>query len=232
MKNYNSTFEIKIKEALKKWKFDNNNSLEEKDYEIFYRAFTHKTYSNEHKNIKNYQYLEFLGDTVLQFTVSDIIFRNFPNFNEGDATALRSSIVDKKNLGQWSAKMGLPLLIRASRNAFINGKNIKTDSDIFESLIAAIYLVFGFEKTYDFISNLLKSEIKTFSKKSLKDSKSKFQELIQGSGNNRIEYETYAIENSLFRSNVFVNEMKYGSGVGKSKKEAEKNAALDALTKV
>ncbi|MBN0970513.1 ribonuclease III [Mycoplasma phocoeninasale] len=232
MSSDNQQFELKIKDALKSWGLDNEDSLKEEQYEIFYRAFTHKTYANEHKRAESYQYLEFLGDTVLQFVVSDIIFRKFPKFNEGDATALRSSIVDKKNLGYWSEKMGLPSLLRASKNAFINGKNIKTDSDIFESMIAAVYLVFGFQKTYQFISNLLKKEIENFSKKSLKDPKSKFQELIQISGANKIEYETHAIENSLFKSSVFVNEMKYGSGTGNSKKEAEKNAALDALTKI
>ncbi|WP_373434896.1 ribonuclease III [Metamycoplasma equirhinis] len=226
-----SEFENNIKNFLIKCNIK-PNKLSKDNLEIFYQAFTHKTYSNENKGTKNYQYLEFLGDAVLQFTISEIIYHKFPNYDEGKATALRASIVDQNNLGNLANAMGLPQLVRSSKNAFINGRNIKSESDVLEAFIGALHLVYGYEFVLSFIYNLFLQDLENHSIMNLKDPKTLLQEYVQLSGTNTIKYETFATDNSLFKSEVYVNGMKYGSGMGNSKKEAEKLAATDALNKL
>ncbi|WP_027122439.1 ribonuclease III [Metamycoplasma spumans] len=226
----NNEFRKLIADKLEKTGFD-PSELDSNSWEYFEQAFTHKSYSNEHKNAKNYQYLEFLGDSILQFLVTNAIYWTYPEQNEGVATALRSAIVDRENLGRLANEIGLVECLRASKGTFNNGKNMKADSDIFESFVGALYCVYGLGAAEAFIEEFLLVDLEKFSHQSLKDPKSRFQELIQTSGKNEITYENTPLANGLFESKVMVDDCIYGTGVGKTKKDAEKAAADEALKK-
>ncbi|TPR54739.1 ribonuclease III [Metamycoplasma neophronis] len=226
----NKDFRKQLKNILENASFDTADLTDEM-WSYFEQAFTHKTYVNEHKGTKSYQYLEFLGDAVLQFLVSNAIFWTFPNDNEGHATALRSAIVDRENLGRLANELKLVDCVRASKGAYNNGKTIKADSDLFESFVGAIYCVYGLGAVESFIEKVLLVDLENFSNSSLKDPKSRFQELVQTSGKNDIFYENTALGNGLFESRVMIDKCVYGIGIGKTKKEAEKAAATEALKK-
>ncbi|WP_412031660.1 ribonuclease III [Metamycoplasma buccale] len=199
-----------------------------KHIEYFYQAFTHTTFANEHRNCKSFQYLEFLGDAILQYVISNEIFKRYPDYKEGEATRHRSAIVSNKNLSNIAKKLGLMNCVRTGKNAFINGKNEKIDSDFFESFIAAYYLEFNLNKTIEFLQKYLFPSIEQFSKSNLKDPKTIFQEFIQMHSKSLIHYHSEEKDNE-FVSLVIVDGQTYGIGKGKSKKEAEKAAARNAL---
>ncbi|MDD1375299.1 ribonuclease III family protein [Metamycoplasma hyosynoviae] len=168
--------DTKFRERIKKLLIDLNIYDENINIDTFCRALTHSTYANEHKNVKDFQYLEFLGDSILQFLVSKEIYRLYPEYKEGRATQHRSYAVNNKTLSEVSEKIGLSENILFSKNAFLNGKNEKINSDFFEAFIAAIYL----EKGLDFTDKFIKKHLKDYllNEKIDKDPKTTFQELI------------------------------------------------------
>ncbi|WP_165000502.1 ribonuclease III family protein [Metamycoplasma orale] len=131
----------------------------------FCEALTHTTFSNEHKNVQNFEYLEFLGDAIIEFVVTAEIYKRFPNYNEGMATQHRISIVNNHTLSTISRKLKIIDNIRTGNKAFINGQNEKVDSDFFEAFIAALYV----EKGLDFATKFLLKTLKNiFIKSTLK----------------------------------------------------------------
>ncbi|TPE57716.1 ribonuclease III [[Mycoplasma] falconis] len=226
MNNWQEDLLIYLKEN-----FDINN-LNEDQKAIFFEAFTHKSYTNEHRSQKSYQYLEFLGDAVLQFMVGEEIYKQQQDFDEGQATLLRSKIVDRENLGRVSNELNLVDKIRCGKNAFLNGRNIKAQSDIFESFIGAVYISFGLSRVREIVDKYLTNDMKAILNDFVKDPKSRFQELIQSTSVSNIVYKDEAIANGMFESAVYVDDMKFGEGQGLTKKEAQKNAALAALEKM
>ncbi|MDC8920470.1 ribonuclease III [Metamycoplasma hyosynoviae] len=220
--------DTKFREGIKKLLIDLNIYDENINIDTFCRALTHSTYANEHKNVKDFQYLEFLGDSILQFLVSKEIYRLYPEYKEGRATQHRSYAVNNKTLSEVSEKIGLSENILFSKNAFLNGKNEKINSDFFEAFIAAIYL----EKGLDFTDKFIKKHLKDYllNEKIDKDPKTTFQELIQLNGSCKIIYKTDFLEElGKFQSAIIVDNKKYGIGFGKTKKEAKENAAKNAL---
>lgn len=228
MKN---NFEENLQNALLKFNI-NFQKLDEQKIRYFYNAFTHSSYSNEHKNLESYQYLEFLGDSVLGFVVSDHIFDNYKNFGEGKATKLKSEIVDKNALGFLSKYYGFPNCLRTGKSAFANGKGIKSDSDLIESFIGACYKAYGLEFTKEIIYHFIDKILKKFHNSINEHPKTKLQELVQSNWGCRPRYEDQALNNGKFESKVFINNNLYGEGIGQSKKESQTKAASDALKKM
>ena len=174
-------------------------------------AITHSSYANEHKaqHIKYNERLEFLGDAVLSIVVSDYIFKHCPELPEGELTKLRAS---RHNGG-------------AERPSIL--------SDAFEALIAAIYIDGGIEPAKKHILNFIIPAIKNSKKKRVKDYKTTLQEIVQKNPGERLEYvltgESGPDHNKHFTVEVHLNSNVIGKGGGRSKKEAEQQAAREAL---
>lgn len=209
---------------LKKYNIDIKNK------ELLLTALTHSSFSNEH-DTENYERLEFLGDAVLQVTISEYFYLN-TNLHEGEMSKKRASYVCEKALANYSKDLGLVPYIRVG-NGQLSNINDTIIADIFESTIGAIYLDQGFETAKELITKIV---IPYIEKKVvfLDDYKSLLQELVQTSKKS-LEYkvinESGPAHNKVFEVEVVIDNIKYGVGRGKSKKEAEQNAALDAYNK-
>ena len=208
---------------LSKYGIDINNK-------IFETALTHSSYSNEHGK-ESYERLEFLGDAVLQLILSDYFYKT-TNYDEGEMSKIRASYVCESALFAYAKDIDIIEDIKLG-HGLENQVNEPIVADIFESIVAAIYLTYGYKKANDFVLDLAVPYIKkniVF----LSDYKSYFQELVQ-TDRNTVSYnvvkETGPSHNKSYEVEVMVNDIVYGKGRGKSKKEAEQNAAHDAIEK-
>ncbi len=212
-----------------KYKFKDENLLKE--------ALTHSSYANEHKgnNIKCNERLEFLGDSVLSIVVSDYIYKNCPELPEGDLTKLRASLVCEESLYKFAKKINLGSYLILSRGEHHNkgAERPSILSDAFEALIAAIYLDGGRESAADFILKFVIPEVKNYKKHPAKDYKTKLQEIIQKNPGEILKYvlvkESGPDHEKHFIVEVHLNSNVIGKGGGKSKKQAEQQAAREAL---
>lgn len=199
-------------------------------------ALTHSSYANEVKNgTKCNERLEFLGDAVLSIVVSDYIFLNCPNLPEGDLTKLRASLVCEKSLCGFSKSLEVGKYLLLSRGEQHSGGRNRASilADAFEAIIAAIYLDGGMEEARKFILKFVVPEIKNPKPKSFKDYKTDLQEIIQQNPEEVLEYvlvgESGPDHNKHFVVEAHLNSNVIGKGGGKSKKEAEQQAARQAL---
>ncbi len=211
------------------YKFNNPALLRE--------ALTHSSYANEHrdKGVKCNERLEFLGDAVLSIVVADYIFENCPELPEGELTKLRSSLVCEKALFKFGKQINLGnylVLSRGERNGG-GAERPSIVSDAFEAVIAAIYLDGGMEPAAKHILRFVVPEIKSHNNKPFKDYKTTLQEIVQKNPGERIEYrlasESGPDHDKHFVFEVLLNSNVIGKGGGRSKKEAEQNAAREAL---
>ena len=193
-------------------------------------AFTHSSYSNEN-HCDNYERLEFLGDAVLELVTSDYFYRE-TSYKEGDMSKVRASFVCEKALATYAKNLQMEQYIRVGHG---QEKNVNDTiiADVFEAVIGAIYLDQGFQVAKKYIDDIVIPYIK--SKKSfLGDYKSALQEMVQ-TDKKSLEYvligESGPAHDKKFEVEVKIDGMIYGVGSGKSKKEAEQNAALDAIHK-
>ncbi len=194
-------------------------------------ALTHSSYSNEHGG-ENYERLEFLGDAVLQIIMSEYLFKN-TTYPEGKMSKVRASFVCEQALRVYSEDLGLIPFIKVGHG---EEKNISDNiiADIFESVLGAVYLEFGLDKAKEIIYDIAIPYVKD-NHIFLGDYKSLLQEYTQTTRNS-LEYvlikETGPSHNKRFEVIVKIDDIIYGKGVGKSKKEAEQNAAYDAYLKI
>ncbi len=201
------------------------------------QALTHKSWVNENKNIRRTnERLEFLGDAVLEYVVSAEIFKKFPNEEEGFLTALRASLVNTTNLATHAQSAGIGdevyFLSGADENT---AKNISILADTVEAIIGALFIDKGISVVYQFITEEILSDVEEKIKKPLKDPKSRLQEFIQTNGKSSPKYkvvdEKGPDHNKEFTVEVIVDGKPLSQGQGKSKSEAEQNAAELALKK-
>lgn len=198
------------------------------DNKILSEALTHTSYSNEHKCV-SYERLEFLGDAVLQLIMSDYYYKN-TEYAEGDMSKLRASYVCESALDEYAKKINLASFIKVG-HGLEHTINETITADVFEAVIATIYLNSGFSKAKEFVmDNAL-----PFIKKGvafMQDYKSYLQELVQ-TDKKSVIYNLIKEEgpshNKTFTIEVIVDDIVYGIGTGKSKKEAEQNAAKNAI---
>ncbi len=221
---------IKKMQELIGYEFKNDDYLIE--------ALTHSSYSNETKGkkIHNNERLEFLGDSVLSIVISEYLFKTFPNTPEGNLTKLRAKIVCEATLAQCAKDIMLGDYMNFGKGEEMTGGRQRASilADAFEALIAAIYLDGGIASANEFIINYMQKHIDdAVSGKFFLDYKTHFQELVQNDKNNKINYEIVKEEGpdhcKLFYANVLLNDKVVGSGQGRSKKEAEQEAAKAAL---
>ncbi len=213
-----------------------------KDIGFLENALTHSSYSNENKIYKriNNERLEFLGDSVLGIVVSRYIYKEFPNYPEGDLSKLRAQVVCEDMLNEIAVKHDVgKYLVLGKGEETTGGRDRKSIlADAVEAIIAAIYLDGGLESADVFILDNLKDNINTLVKgKIFSDYKSYLQEYLQSqNSSNRIKYvvtnEEGPDHDKIFYVDLLVNKKKFGEGSGKSKKVAEQNAAKEALVKL
>ncbi len=212
-----------------------------KNQDILKEALTHSSFSNERKEnmVHNNERLEFLGDAVLSIVISDYLFKTHVNLPEGELTKIRSKIVCESTLGECSKRIELGQYMYFGKGEEMTGgrKRISILADAFESLIAAIYLDGGLESSRLFIMEYMKAEIQNaITGMVFLDYKTHLQEIVQIRKDNRIKYEIIGEEGpdhcKLFYTQVKLNDIVIGYGKGRSKKEAEQEAAQMAIEKV
>lgn len=215
-------------EKLIDYKFKNNRLLIE--------AVTHSSFANEkHDGTRYNERLEFLGDSVLSIVVSDYIYLNCPHLPEGELTKLRAALVCEKSLYAFAKQINLGSFIRLSKGERKSGGDDRPSilSDAFEALIAAIYLDGGIEPARKFILGFVVPEIKSSKPRKFKDYKTALQEIIQKNPEEHLRYvlvkESGPDHDKHFVVEVHLNSNVIGKGGGRSKKEAEQQAAREAL---
>jgi len=210
------------------------------DKELLKKSLTHSSYTNEMKSrgviCECNERLEFLGDSILQIISSELLYAYFDSLHEGDLSRIRAQIVCEKALNKYATELGLGEFLLLGHGEELNNgrKRPSILADAFEALIAAIYLEAGLEKTRDFLLPFLESEIKTIETgKHGEDSKSRLQEIVQREPNERFEYvlvkESGPAHDREFEVEARLNRNVIGKGKGKTKREAEQNAATQAL---
>lgn len=212
------------------------NSFKDKD--LFEMALTHKSWVNEHKNIRrSNERLEFLGDAILEYIVSEIIYKNYSNKEEGYLTALRAKLVNTVSLSEAAKKLELGKYLFLSKGEEDTGgrTNQSLLADTLEAIIGAIYLDRGTSECGKFIEEYILADLNKISKEPLKDPKSLFQEIVQSKGFMTPKYVVINEEgpdhNKNFTLQVLVDGKMMGEGSGKNKSEAAQNAAKNALSK-
>lgn len=207
-----------------------------KDKELLKVALTHSSYANGKKNIKFNERLEFLGDSVLQISISEYLFLNYSKKTEGELTKRRALIVCENSLYEIAKKWDLGKHIRMSKGEELTGgrERVSILADCVEAIIAAIYIDAGFEKAKEFVLTNFKETIdKAIKNKIVLDYKTKLQEVMQKNGDVDIQYDLIKYEGPphrrKFYTQVSVNSKVLGNGTGYSKKESEQSAAKKAL---
>jgi len=202
------------------------------------QALTHSSYINEHKMgvLENNERLEFLGDAVLELMVSRHIFAQYPELSEGELTKLRASVVCEAMLSKKARTLGLGEQLRMSRGEVQTGGGDRDSTlcDAFEAVLGAIYLDGGFDAASGFVLAHLAGDIAALRSEIWRsDCKTYLQEQLQKSGRATIEY-TVVDEHGPEHDKIFVVALRHngeliGNGRGRNKKEAEQDAAADAI---
>ena len=206
----------------------------EKESELYIQAFTHTSYANEH-GLESYERLEYLGDAILEFVMSEYLYKN-TTLKEGDMTKIRAHYVCENALYEYSIKFKLNEYLRLGNGEAENGGKFRKAivADIYEAFIGALYLEEGIEKAKEFIYLSAIPFIRDNKLDFYHDYKSKLQELVQ-TDKRSLEYvvidETGPAHNKTFTVNVKIDDVIYGVGSAHSKKEAEQEAAKNALDK-
>ncbi|MCL4359675.1 ribonuclease III [Patescibacteria group bacterium] len=207
------------------------------DQQLLQSAFYHRSYLNEARDIKeSNERLEFLGDAVLSFLTSQYLYRTYPEYPEGTLTNIRSSLVKTKSLAMIAANLHLGELLFLSRGEDESGgrKNISLLADTFEALLGALYLDQGIPEAKRFLETFLFPETKrVIESRAYIDFKSFLQEVVQQDSRISPTYHVTKSEgpdhDKTFWIDAVTGEKVLGSGTGKSKQQAEQEAARDAL---
>lgn len=198
-------------------------------------AFTHSSYVNETQKGEDYERLEFLGDKILDFIVSEYLYTT-KELKEGEMTKIRANYVCENALYDYSKKLDFGKYLRLGKGEESTGGRDKKAilADVFEAFIAATYLIYGIDKVKKIVYDIVISAIEEEKDYFLHDYKSILQELVQTDKTGAV-YEVVSEEgpshDKTFKVNVKVNDVILGEGTAKSKKEAEQEAAKDALSK-
>lgn len=212
------------------------------DIKLLKLALTHKSFAYDVNNVpdlnKKYnERIEFLGDAILEHIISDMLYNYKPELSEGDMTKKRASIVCETSLSSAMKRInGQEYIYLGKCEKTSNGKMKDAIlADAFEAVIGAIYVDAGYEVTKDIVLRLLDNEIKlTLKGKNLNvDYKTALQEKLQENGTVKIEYilveQTGPEHDKTFKVELLFNGKKIGEGIGKSKKQAEQDAAKYAF---
>jgi len=209
-----------------------------KDTTLLLSAVTHRSYLNEHREAtwEHNERLEFLGDAVLELVVTDYLFARYPDKPEGELTAVRAALVNTTSLSNASELLGVnKFLLMSKGEAKDEGRARQYIlANVFEACIGAIYLDHGYDSARDFIADRLFGNTDEIVEKRLwQDPKSRFQESAQEKASITPTYETLSQDgpdhDRVFTVGVFLRHEKVAEGKGRSKQEAEQQAAQNAI---
>ena len=200
-----------------------------KTKKLLLRALTHSSYSNEHK-VESNERLEFLGDAIIEFIITEKLYKEFKG-KEGDLSKTRAMIVSEKPLAEAVDRLGLDkYLIKGvgeSRNT-TQSKAIKCD--MFEAVCGAIYIDGGIDEVKKFFTVAVGDIIENLKVTGyVDDPKTKLQEMLKTA---KIVYSTSksGVDHMpVYKTSVFINDVKMGTGKGSNKRTAEENAASEAI---
>ena len=208
-----------------------------KDKSLLLTALTHSSYANERhaQGAESYERLEFLGDSILGLVTADFLFTHEPPLPEGRMTRLRAELVCESSLHSVALKLGLGGYMRLGRGEERTGGRERASilADMVEAVIAALYLDSGMAESRRFIMEEILKDAEISESHRTADFKTELQELVQRRSNQTISYrladESGPDHDKLFTFTVSVNGEVWGTGSGRTKKEAEQMAASRAL---
>ncbi len=210
-------------------------NYEFRDKSLIENAMTHTSFANENKGMESNERVEFLGDAVLELISSEYLFKTYPNLSEGVMTKTRAYAVCEASLVKVAKKYHFENYIKLGKCETANNEECKPSilADSVEAVIGAIFMDSGYEEAKRFILPNIITFIEECVKGGNKDYKTKLQEKLQVHGDVKIEYklveEKGAEHDRVFVVEVYCNDKKLGRGEGKNKKEAEMEAAREAL---
>lgn len=208
------------------------------DEDLLLEALTQRNYLNEHPNEpgRDYQRLEFLGDSVMQVSVAEYLFKRYPDWHEGQLTEMRIVMVQTRSFAHFSRLVHLNEAVRLGKGEEMSGARERDSllEDIWEAFIGALYLDQGADAVQEFLERTLFAAIDTGFFDRFIDFKSRLQEKLQVNGAVVIDYQTereqaMADKTQVFEASVSVDGHELARGTGKSIKDAEKAAARAAL---
>jgi ribonuclease III len=208
------------------------------DHDLLERALTHRSYAYENGGLPTNERLEFLGDSVLGVIVTETLYRTFPDLAEGQLAKLRAAVVNMRALADVSRALGLGDFIRLGRGEESTGGRDKSSilADGLEALIGAVYVDRGLETATDFVHRLFDELIDEAARLGAGlDWKTSLQELT---ATQLLGVPYYEVTESgpdhekVFEAGVRVGGTVFGTGSGRSKKEAEQQAAEEAWNRI
>ena len=210
------------------------------DESVLRQAFTHSSYVNEQrgKRIQDNERLEFLGDAVLELTVSQFLYKTFPKMSEGEMTKLRAAIVCEPSLVKFAELLQFGDLVLLGKGEELTGGRQRPAllADVFEAFVGALYLDQGLDAVFAFMEKYVYPRVDKGEFAQVTDFKSQLQEFVQQDNLGDIQYriveEKGPAHNREFVSEVLLNSRALGVGTGRSKKEAEQQAAARALIRL
>lgn len=207
-----------------------------KNKKLLMEALTHSSYANEgKKHLPNNERLEFLGDSVLSVIVAEHLFLHFKHIPEGELTRLRASLVCEQALFEFAKTIRLGDFILLGKGEENTGGRERPSvvSDAFEAVIAAIFLDGGMNAAKKYVLSFIPDDLNPKKSSGFSDYKTVLQEVIQQNREEKVEYvligESGPDHDKTFMIEVHLNSNIIGTGKGKSKKQAEQNAAREAL---
>jgi len=221
------------------FKLEKKLNIKFQDKDLLKQAFVHRSYLNENSDFKfdNNERLEFLGDAVLELSVTDYLFSHYEN-PEGELTSWRAALVNTKMLAKAASKLGFNdyLMLSRGESKDLGKARESILANSFEAVIGAIYLDQGYKKANEFIlKNIIKELPRILKQKLYIDAKSHFQELAQEKTGFTPSYEALKQwgpdHNKKFEVGVFLDEKLIAKAIGRSKQEAQEKAARKGLQK-
>lgn len=209
-----------------------------KNRHLLVLAFIHRSFVNENRQVTEHnERLEFLGDSVLGMLISDYLYRHLPSTAEGELSYLRSRLVEAASCVHYVQSLGIAQYILLGKGERMNdGRGRGTIlADLFEAIIGAIYLDGGLEAARQFLFNNFSYEIEAILKTPLSNWKAILQDYCQKKYQQTPEYrvisESGPDHSKIFLVSVSINQQELGMGKGASKKEAQQDAAANALAR-
>ncbi|HYG57303.1 MAG TPA: ribonuclease III [Symbiobacteriaceae bacterium] len=205
------------------------------DQKLLQEALTHTTFANENPRARSNERLEFLGDAVVGMVVAQHLFEEYPGLPEGELTKIRAAVVCEPSLAERSRAMGVGELLRFGKGEAVSGRNRDSIlADAFEAVVGALFLDAGLEVARSFVLRELAPLVPQARSGQVRvDYKTRLQEEIQGRSPEGPAYRLLQEEgpphNKRFMVGVFHQEVQLGTGWGRNKKEAEQEAAREAL---
>lgn len=219
-------------------KFEDKIGIKFKNKDLLKQAFIHRSYINENPalDLWHNERLEYLGDAVLELVVTDHLFGKYPDKPEGDLTSFRSALVNSIMLSKLASNLGMNdyLLLSKGETKDVGKARQYILANTFEAFVGALYLDRGYKKVEEFIAGVLFDRIdEVVSKRLWKDAKSlvqeKTQEIIGITPNYNVLKEVGPDHDKQFTVGIFFGDEKIAQGSGRSKQEAEQEAAKKAL---